>query len=229
LHFQFLARKINMKRWAALVVLLYFLILAALTSPLIFVAFYPLKDPSAVLLPFFEWLYWTVLGVFLAAQAVMLLVPVELSLERPKAQRSVLWPILASGLMMGVLGVGVAVSINEFIRKDHADSTSVALPWGVLFGLWALWTVVFYRMNRGVPAMDVVTRQCSYLMKGSILELLVAVPTHIVARMRDYCCAGFWTFVGIAFGVAVMLFSFGPGVFFLFAARWKRLHPSERA
>jgi hypothetical protein len=22
-----------------------------------------------------------------------------------------------------------------------------------------------------------------------------------------------------------MLFSFGPGVFFLFAARWKRLHP----
>ena len=75
--------------------------------------------------------------------------------------------------------------------------------------------------------MDVVTRQCRYLLKGSILELLVAVPTHIVARARDYCCAGFWTFFGIAFGVSVMLFSFGPGVFFLFAARWKRLHPQR--
>jgi hypothetical protein len=53
------------------------------------------------------------------------------------------------------------------------------------------------------------------------------VPTHIVARARDYCCAGFYTFLGIAFGVAVMLFSFGPGVFFLFAARWKRLHPRD--
>jgi hypothetical protein len=131
--------------------------------------------------------------------------------------------------MIGVLGSGVAVSINEFIRKENADSTSVALPWGVLLGLWVLWTVVFYRMNRDSSAMDVVTRQCRHLLKGSILELLIAVPTHIVARMRDYCCAGFWTFLGIAFGVAVMLFSFGPGVFFLFAARWKRLHPNERA
>ena len=218
-----------MKRWAVLVVLLYFLILVALTAPLIFVAFYPLKVASASLGPFSEWPYWAGLGVFLAAQAMMLLVPVDLSLVRPKAQRSVLWPILASGLMMGALGTGVAVSINEFIRKENADSTSAALPWGVLLGLWALWTVVFYRINRDAPAMDVVTRQCRYLLKGSILELLVAVPTHVVARMRDYCCAGFWTFLGIAFGVAVMLFSFGPGVFFLFAARWKRLHPSERA
>jgi len=218
-----------MKRWAVLVVLLYFLILVALTAPLIFVAFYPLKVASAALGPFSEWPYWAGLGVFLAAQAMMLLVPVDLSLVRPKAQRSVLWPILASGLMMGALGTGVAVSINEFIRKENADSTSAALPWGVLLGLWALWTVVFYRINRDAPAMDVVTRQCRYLLKGSILELLVAVPTHVVARMRDYCCAGFWTFLGIAFGVAVMLFSFGPGVFFLFAARWKRLHPSERA
>ena len=215
-----------MKRWAVLVVLLYFLILVALTAPLIFVAFYPLKVASASLGPFSEWPYWAGLGVFLAAQAMMLLVPVDLSLVRPKAQRSVLWPILASGLMMGALGTGVAVSINEFIRKENADSTSAALPWGVLLGLWALWTVVFYRINRDAPAMDVVTRQCRYLLKGSILELLVAVPTHVVARMRDYCCAGFWTFLGIAFGVAVMLFSFGPGVFFLFAARWKRLHPS---
>jgi hypothetical protein len=218
-----------MKRWAVIVVLLYFLILVALTFPFIFVAFYPLKDPTAVLWPFFEWPYWVVLGVFLAAQAVMMFVPVELSLERPKTQRSVVWPILASGLMIGVLGSGVAVSINEFIRKENADSTSVALPWGVLLGLWVLWTVVFYRMNRDSSAMDVVTRQCRHLLKGSILELLIAVPTHIVARMRDYCCAGFWTFLGIAFGVAVMLFSFGPGVFFLFAARWKRLHPNERA
>jgi hypothetical protein len=214
-----------MKRWAVIVVILYFLILIALTPPLIIVAFYPLKMAYAALGPFFEWTYWLGLGVFLATQAVMLLVPVEHSLARPKAQRSVLWPILASGLMMGVLGTGVAISVNEFIRKENADSTSVALPWGVLLGLWALWTIVFHRTSRDVPAMDVVTRQCRYLLKGSILELLVAVPTHIVARARDYCCAGFWTFLGIAFGVSVMLFSFGPGVFFLFAARWKRLHP----
>jgi len=71
------------------------------------------------------------------------------------------------------------------------------------------------------------SRQCSLLLKGSILELLIAVPTHIVARCRDYCCAGFMTFIGLTMGVAVMLFSFGPAVFFLYADRWKRLHPQR--
>jgi hypothetical protein len=58
-----------------------------------------------------------------------------------------------------------------------------------------------------------------------MLELLVAAPTPIVVRRRDCCCAGFLRFCGIVFGVAVMLLSFGPGVFFLFVDRWKRVHP----
>jgi len=216
-----------MKRWAVLVILLYLLILVALTAPLVVVAFFPSNVGHVALGPLFDGAYWAALAVFVAAQAVMLFVPVELSLGRPTSQRSVLWPILASGLMIGVLGAGIVVSLNEFFRKGNADSTSLAVPFGVLLGLWAVWTIVFSRTSRGAAAMDVVTVQCRYLLKGSILELLVAVPTHIVARARDYCCAGFWTFVGIAFGVSVMLFSFGPGVFFLFAARWKRLHPQR--
>lgn len=214
-----------MKRWAVLVVALYFLILVAITSPLIFVAFFSLKTTTSVLAAYVEWPYWACVGVFVAAQAVMLLVPVDLSLQRPTSQRSVIWLILASGLMVGVLGMGATLSINEFIRKGNADATNAAIPWGVLLGFWALWTIVFYRTSRGPAATDVITQQCRYLLKGSILELLIAIPTHIVARARDYCCAGLYTFIGIAFGISVMLFSFGPGVFFLFVARWKRLQP----
>jgi hypothetical protein len=62
------------------------------------------------------------------------------------------------------------------------------------------------------------------VLAGSVAELLVAVPCHVYARDKDYCCAGFSTFAGLATGLAVMLFAFGPGVFFLFAARVKRLH-----
>ena len=214
-----------MKRWAVLVVLLYLLILIALTSPLILVGFYPSTSARDSVSVFFEWIYWAGLAVIVLAQAVMLLVPVELSLRRPTSRRSVLWPILASGLMVGVLATGVALSIDEFIRKERAGTNDAALPWVVLLVCWALWSLAFYRTSRNSAPMDVIARQCRYLLKGSILELLIAVPTHIVARARDYCCAGFWTFLGIAFGVSVMLFSFGPGVFFLFAARWKRLHP----
>jgi hypothetical protein len=217
-----------MKRWAVLVVFLYFLILVALTSPLILVAFYPVAGVHDALYPFIEWRYWAGLGVMIAGQSVMLLVPVGLALQRPTTRRSVLWPTLASGLMIGLLAVGVVISIDEYIRKDKATSSlTILLP--VVLVVWAVWTLAFYRASRDTAPLDVIARQCRYLLKGSILELLVAVPIHIVARARDYCCAGIWTFLGIAFGVSVMLFSFGPGVFFLFAARWKRLHPQPVA
>src|SRR5947208_14502887 len=87
---------------------------------------------------------------------------------------------------------------------------------------WLIWLVVFFRMSR---CSDLITRQCHWLFKGSILELLIAVPPHIVARSRDYCCAGFMTFMGLTMGISVMLFCFGPAVFFLYAERWNRLHP----
>jgi len=35
------------------------------------------------------------------------------------------------------------------------------------------------------------------------------------------------TFIGLTMGVSVMLFSFGPAVFFLYADRWKKLHPKS--
>ena len=59
------------------------------------------------------------------------------------------------------------------------------------------------------------------------VELLIAVPTHVVARCRDYCCAGLMTFIGLTMGVSVMLFAYGPAVYFLFAERWRRLHPND--
>ena len=58
--------------------------------------------------------------------------------------------------------------------------------------------------------------------------MLVAVPTHIVARHRGYCCAGVYTFIGISFGLAVLLLSFGPSVYFLYAERWRKLHPESK-
>ncbi len=217
-----------MKRWALVVVSLYFLILVAMTAPLMMVAFYPLHKDINSLSFYSEWGYWVPVGVFVVAQAVMLLVPVDISMRRPESHRSILWLVLASGLMAGVLGLGAVISIHEYLtRGADFGGKSLLLSWGSLLGLWALWTLIFYRSSRNRSPMDVVTRQCRYLLKGSILELLIAVPTHIVARYRDYCCAGLYTFLGIAFGVAVMLFSYGPGVFFLFAARWRRLHPQK--
>lgn len=96
---------------------------------------------------------------------------------------------------------------------------------GIIFLLWILWGTVFYRFARRTDP-DSLTQHCvRWLLRGSILELLVAVPSHVIVRQRTDCCAPIGSFWGIATGLAVMLLAFGPGAFFLFLERIQRRQP----
>ena len=214
-----------MKRWAVLVAFLYWLIIVVLTWPILVVAFLGELGPGRLAGVFLEWPYWIWVGVMVLGQLALLTVPVSVANRRPVTRRSLFLPVLVSGLMMGGLATGAGYALVEVAAKGHV-AESVAWSILALGGLcWGIWTLVFFRMSRNASPADVVSRQCRHLFKGSILELLIAVPTHLVARSRDYCCAGFMTFVGITLGISVMLFSFGPAVFVLYVDRWKRLHP----
>lgn len=217
-----------MKRWVILVAVLYALMLAVLALPVFLLAFVPEHPSAKDVGDFFgAWQLWLWLAVMGLAQAAMLAVPVQFATRRPMARRPLALSVAAGALMMGALVTGAILALEEFFLRDKAPDWSAwaAIALGVL--AWAVWGWVFYRLGRNSEPRDFVTRQCRWLLKGSILELLIAVPTHIVARCRNYCCAGLMTFVGLALGMSVMLFSFGPGVFFLFLARWRRLHPVD--
>jgi hypothetical protein len=220
-----------MKRWALVVAGLYFLILVVLTVPVLLLAFAPQVNAKGIsakelVEPYCQLSYWLWVGVMVLGQAALLVVPVRVASRRPVTRRSLLLPIVTAGLMMGALAVGAMYSLYEFAMRDKALGNWfwwASIGAGVV--IWCVWAVLFYRASRDANPAGVVSRQCRLLLRGSILELLVAVPTHIVARSRDYCCAGFMTFVGIALGISVMLFSFGPAVYFLYVDRWRRLHP----
>ena len=220
-----MAGKVTMKRWAWLVAILYGAILLALTLPAILLAFAPKVAIGEAASIFVNLAYWLWLAVMVLGQFALLAVPVRFASRRP-ITRGALWPtVLAGGLMAGGLVFGAACSILETIFGGHSAGAWLWIT--IIAGLfsWVIWAVVFFRLNKSLESTDWLSRQCRLLLKGSILELLIAVPTHIVARYRDYCCAGFMTFIGLTMGVSVMLFSFGPAVFFLYAERWKRLHP----
>jgi hypothetical protein len=215
----------SVKRWAWIVAGLYVLTLAVLTVPVCWAAFGPDVQWSGLLKLFISWQYWAWLVLMFVGQLALLAVPVRIASRRP-ATKGALWPtVVTGGLMTGALFVGAAFSVLEFIYGQHLSSwwPDGALLGGV--GIWIIWGVVFFRLSRRTEPRDLVSRQCGLLLKGSILELLIAVPTHIVARSRNYCCAGFMTFIGLTAGISVMLFSFGPAIFFLYVDRWKRLHP----
>lgn len=215
-----------MRRWALVVAGLYGLILAALTLPVTALAFVGEVKFAELAKVYACWPYWLWLIVMMASQAALLCVPVRVASRRPVSRSSLLPTVLAAGLMMGSLVAGAVLSIYEFVFRDQGNGNWVFLcAIGMAVLTWGIWTVVFCRMSRSVNPTDMITRQCRLLLKGSILELLIAVPTHVVARYRDYCCAGFMTFIGLTLGIAVMLFAYGPAVYFLFVERWQRVHP----
>jgi len=238
-----------MKRWGFVVALIYGLALALLTLPVLYAGFgftlfglLPGKvgsnDPLVAV--YAAWGYWLWIGIMILAQAALLAVPVSLARGRPVRRRA-LWPtLLASGLAMAILAGTLLLALYFLLVGDGDGKGLIRIPsrvaeawvWGILLTallVWAAWAVVFRRISRSRGPEDLVAMICRFLLAGSILELLVAVPCHIAVRRREECCADIGTFVGIAAGISVMLFSFGPGVLFLYAKRWRRLHPKAQA
>ena len=222
-----------MKKWPFIVAGLYGLALLALSRPLIMFAFLPetfskppnLSDVREFLAS--GWV-WCPIGVMVLAQFALLRVPVAIASRRPVTQRPLLMTILGAALMMGLLVFVAAISLYEMAVKGKGDDGQwLVLVLGIVS--WIFWAVYFYVTTKGASPEAQVAGISRSLWKGSILELLVAIPTHIVARHRDYCCAGFLTFMGLCCGFSVMLFAFGPAVYFLFVERWKRLHPKRDA
>lgn len=217
-----------MRRWGLVVALLYGVVLVILTFPTIFLSFGAVPTESVQLLGYP--LFWAYVGVMVLCQALFLLVPVDKGNRRPLVRRPVRLPIIVSGFLLGLLVFGAYLSIHEFLHGDADPKPGIFWAMvGTSVGIWIFWMVAFLFVTVGGGPFETLTNQAKWLMRGSILELLIAVPTHIYARQQKYCCAGFQTFTGIAAGLSIMLFSFGPGVFILFYERWKRLQAGRNA
>jgi len=204
-----------MKKWVATTITLYALCLILVIVPLC-LAVAPEGDRRGLLnySPIF-------VLVLTFAQAVLVLVPADIARERPVRRRSIVVSAIVSALFMGILTMGFLFAATVMIwGEDYANGLNVALI--AIPGVsWILWALVFFRTFTANDPMSFVSSVSRWLLRGSILEVLIAVPSHIVSRHRGDCCAPVITLVGIATGVAVAFLSFGPGLLFLFAKRIK--------
>jgi hypothetical protein len=226
-----------MKKWGVLVVLFYIFSLVVLTFPVCKACFWgqtpPYGDELSSIVR-----YWPVFVIMGVGQLLLLFVPVQIAERRLKSRRSLLIPVLTSAFMFMILSSAVVLSLVFAIWGDVGPFPygSVAskiinngYTWIVLMlSAWFFWFVVFYRFSKNVEPDAFIRRFTSWLLRGSILELLIAVPSHIIVRRREDCCAPIVTFWGIAAGIAIMLLSFGPGVFYLFVEKCKRSQRANR-
>lgn len=214
-----------MKYWPLLVAALYALVLLILFVPLVFVGLGHLMSLRDIQEELSSWQTWLILFLMFGAQFCLLRVPVQIASRRPVSRRPVIITVIAAGFAMALLVFGASLSIYEAATQLKSNTLLICPILGIVS--WVFWSLYFYRSSKQEEPETGVARLKKQLMTGSVLELLIAVPTHILARQREYCCAGLLTFIGLTAGVAVMLFAFGPAVYFLFVERWKKLHPES--
>ena len=200
-----------MKRWITLTLLLYLLSLTVLTLPLAF------RQDAEIL----EIFYVVFIPVLVLIQLVLLLVPMDVTRARPVKQRKVVASAIIGAIPMAVLAAFFFTSIDLTI---HGEDSTLLNEWSLysILGLsWLVWGVVFYKSYTSKDPRAFTSCITRWLLRGSILEILVAIPSHIISRQREECCAPAITLLGIATGIAVALMSFGPAILFLFAQRIK--------
>lgn len=216
-----------MKRWALLVAGLYVIVFITLTTPLLVAAFWPDASFGSAGEVYEQWVYWLLIPIVFMLQVSLLVVPVEQARQRPLKRRHVGWLVGTGLVLMLALGIALYMSIYEVLEHTPGNVDYVPIM-GPLILAWAVWIFLFGFYTARANSSNIVSRVTRWLIAGSILELLVAVPCHVIARSRDYCCAGFATFVGLATGLSVMLLAFGPAVFVLAVRRWQSIRPNQR-
>jgi hypothetical protein len=209
-----------MRRWGVIITAFYVAVVVGLLLPGALWLAGGFDHPFRVPYGPGAWPLWLWVGVLVGGEALLLFLSVDTSWRRRKPRQHVAVTAILVALFVALL-TGLAIWSVVFAVYGGQTPPGGAIGGGALvagwMGLWAVWGVVFYLYYRGSP--KPVTAAVSWLLKGSVLELLIAVPAHVVVRHRHLCTAPGVTAFGIVTGVAIMLLCFGPGVLALYGKR----------
>jgi hypothetical protein len=212
-----------MRRWGVVISVVYALIVLGLLFPL---AVLLIGDDRPLSAQFYgdvasgygaPWL-WAPAGMLIVGQASLLFLSVDTGQKKLKPRGTVKRSAVIAGMLFMILTAGAIGSLAVGIRSDRAFSLlTEETMFLVLAGLWVGWGIVFYVYLRGKA--EIANRVVNWLLRGSVLELLIAVPCHVIVRRRHDCSAPIATGFGITTGIAIMLLSFGPSVLLLYKKR----------
>ena len=220
-----------MRKWGILVTAFYAFVVILILIPFSeFLTNYEFGEKLAESWPLLDWEWifsWPValwIGVLLVGQAMLLFLSVDTSFRRIRQRRHIGVSIATTALMVALLsGMAIWSFIVAIGGDDTLNGGDDDLPivfWLVVTFFWLCWGVVFHFYK--AESSNRLDRMVGWLIRGSILELLIVVPCHVIVRHRGDCSAPMVTGFGISTGIAVMLLAFGPSVLYLYQKRLAR-------
>ncbi|MFC1766555.1 hypothetical protein ACFL6U_31310 [Planctomycetota bacterium] len=157
---------------------------------------------------------------FLASQWLFLCPRQLWKIKTKSTSRPMKRAALGAAFAATLLYVGLLYSFLDLISFDRIQrlQDEAQLLYYLFLSIplivWSLWFVLFYVYTRRLEHSTWTSRIIRGLVAGSILELFVATAVYATREDDCYCARG--SYAGIIFGVTVLLWAFGPGVFLLF-------------
>ncbi|MEM7012111.1 MAG: hypothetical protein AAF585_11565 [Verrucomicrobiota bacterium] len=238
----------RMQRWSIPVILCFLLLLASSVFPLALIAEGPGVQLWKTAGDFFKHGWYLGFAIVLTLCQIALLIRVKPHPDRPRSRRRV-WPaIIAGGFCFATIGFSLIFAVSFTIYGDDeyqpffffVEEMDRLLPGqfeglavaGSLIGFflmqWVVWALVLRRLaNKSAASDRPLDHFVRWLIVGSVAELLIAIPCHIIVRKREDCCAPIFTFWGIATGWAILLMCLGPAILFLIQYRLSKKQPAK--
>lgn len=193
--------KIKILRWVFLV--LYIAIIVGLFGTIFHKS---LSDEDPL------WPSILLLSVAVVSQVLFIFGAGTINLCKPIRHRKLLIPVMVASLVMTVLVAGMLLAFIELAEGDVNEY----LFWGFIGLNWIVWSIIFFIRQRRTERYKVIRNLIATLFASSLIELMVSIPSHIIVSRRPGCLVGIGTATGIACGIGVMLWAFGPGIILLF-------------
>jgi len=218
-----------MRNWGR-VITLFYMALVICMCPALLVVLAEVRRPAMwtdLREVYFVWGVWVALLPLLLGPLVLFLVPVDTT-ARPRQRRHIAYTATAVGLAFAML-LGMAVfnvllavprSMDRLFDADPLRGFGIIAAW---VAVWVAWGIALWRL--GERMFNPAHRLYRWLVAGSVLELLIAVPTHVVVRRQSKCTEPLFSAYGVVTGLAILLLSLGPAVLFLYRARMRRAYP----
>lgn len=135
-------------------------------------------------------------------------------------KKRILVPAIIGGLAFMILTFGFLIGTAELLELE--GNPAIIIFWVLVLISWLFWTLIFYFRLRGTDPDSATGKLVKWTLLGSITELVVLVPMHVVTSSRGHCFAGMQTGIGLIAGVSIALWSFGPGIILLFIRHYRK-------
>jgi hypothetical protein len=218
-------------KWPVFILIAYFVINILVIFGITQIAFYGQFVDIIDVAPF----TLILAAVLLICQVFLFDIKVDMIDKRPVPKRKITTASIFLGLLMAAMTfTGFILLLLVGARKDGPEiSPQYENLWFVFLiclfvGSWIFWAWGFIATYKNNIPGEFMRKSVKRLMAGSVMELIIAVPSHILFRNRGDCCAPMFSYFGIVMGTTVLLFAFGPGIVFLYLKRMNDKRPRKK-